>query len=64
MNNVHCISSISIMIKHLRKEDLIIIDNVILLNIKGLELAKESLLVYQKNYLWFENQGVLSFEVK
>lgn len=56
-------SSISIMVKHLIKEDLIVIeDSFIFLTVKGMKIAKESLQVHQKAYGWLMNQGFLAFE--
>ena len=56
-------SSVSIMMKQLRKDGLIIIkDNNILLTSQGEKLAKESLMLYQQIYLWLKNQGILSCE--
>lgn len=58
-------SSVSTMVKHLKKENLIVIkDNGIFLTIRGMKIAKESLIAYQKTYLWLENHGVLSFEAR
>ena len=56
-------SSISIMVKHLIKEDLIVIeDSFIFITVKGMKIAKESLQVHQKVYGWLMNQGFLAFE--
>lgn len=56
-------SSISIMVKHLIKEDLIVIeDSFIFLTVRGMTIAKESLQVHQKVYGWLMNQGFLAFE--
>lgn len=53
-------SSISIMVKRLKDEGLIIIrNNNIFLTFQGEELAKESLLAYQQTYSWLEAHGVL-----
>lgn len=56
-------SSVSIMIKQLKKDGLISIENNdILLTFQGEKLAKESLVLYLQINSWLENHGILSCE--